>query len=87
MIPAPNVIAGVLIGAMNDTWVGLLIASALAWPLTFCVYITLVDSTRLVAVADKTGSGAKSYLVEFCTAALTAVPFAAIVYLARSVFT
>ena len=86
MIPAPNVIAGVLIGATNDTWWSVLIVSTLGWPLVFCVYVSLVDSMRLAAMADKIG-WVKSYLVEFCTAALTALSFAAIVYLVRGVFT
>ena len=83
MIPMPNVIAGVLIGAVNDTWVGVLATSAVVWPLTFCVYVSFVDSPRLIDMADKLGSRFKAYLVEFWTAALTALPVATIVYLVR----
>ena len=46
MIPLLNVVAGALIGAANDAWVGVLIASAV-WPFTFCVYASFVDSPRL----------------------------------------
>ena len=87
MIPIPTVIAGVLIGAANDTWGSVLTISTLVWPLTFCVYGTLVDSPQLVAMADKMGSKVNAYLVEFCTAALTALPFAVIAHLVRRVFT
>ena len=83
----PNVIAGVLIGASNDSWRSVLTVSTLAWPLAFCVYVTLVDSPRLVAMADKIGSKVKAYLVEFCTAAVIALPFAVIAHLVRRVFT
>ena len=86
MIPLPNVVAGALIGAANDAWVGVLIASAV-WPFTFCVYVSFVDSPRLEDMTDKLGSRVKVYLVEFWTAASTALPVATIVYLVRSVFT
>ncbi len=84
MIPMPNVIAGVLVGLVNDAWVGVLTGSALVWPLIFCVYVSLVDSRRVAAVAEKLESRVKAYLVEFCTASLTALPVASIVYLVRS---
>ena len=85
MIPMPNVIAGVLVGLVNDAWVGVLAGSALVWPLIFCVYVSLVDSPRVAAMAEKLESRVKAYLVEFCTASLTALPVASIVYLVRSV--
>lgn len=85
MIPMPNVLAGVLIGLVSDAWVGVLAGSALVWPVIFCVYVSLADSPRLAALADKLESRVKAYLVEFCTASLTALPFACIVYLIRGV--
>ena len=81
----PNVIAGALVGLASDAWGGVLTGSALVWPLVFCVYVSLVDSPRLAAMADKLESRVKAYLVEFCTASLTALPVASIVYLVRSV--
>ena len=79
----PNVIAGALIGAATNGWVGVLAGSALAWPLTFCVYVSFADGPRLAAMADRLGSGAKAYAVEFGTASLTALPTASVVYLVR----
>ncbi len=36
MIPAPNVIAGVMVGIAADTWL-VTIVSAIGWPLVFCL--------------------------------------------------
>lgn len=85
MIPAPNVLAGVLIGIVNDSWLSVLGVSAV-WPLIFCVYISIMDRARRDAtVAQFTARGRHLlmgsptltfYAGEFVTALLTALPVA-----------
>ena len=80
MIPAPNFIAGVLIGIANDKlWAVPL--SSLGWSIVFCFYITLTQSDRsknsILSISEKgrrlfLGSPAMTfYLMEFMTAFLT----------------
>ncbi|MGH3054790.1 MAG: hypothetical protein ACRDL7_07415, partial [Gaiellaceae bacterium] len=94
MIPAPNVIAGILIGVINDSWRTLLGATAI-WPLVFCVYVSVVDRSRMTAtVASLTERGrhllASSpvltfYAIEFATALSTALPVALLTHAAKGV--
>lgn len=92
MIPAPNVVAGLLIGLANSTWTGVVLA-ALAWPLAFCVYVSIADRGRRdAAVANLTASGRASagrtfYMVEAVTALGTALPVALLAHLARQLLT
>lgn len=92
MIPAPNVIAGVLIGAFNTTWTATLLA-AVVWPLIFCIYVSVADRRRLgTAAAQLKANGHESplfkvYFIEFMTALSTAVPVAAVAHLVRSLVT
>ncbi len=85
MIPAPNVVAGVLIGVVNDTWLTVLGSSAV-WPLVFCVYISIADRARRAATIAQFGARGRHllagsptltfYATEFVTALLTALPVA-----------
>jgi hypothetical protein len=85
MIPAPNFIAGLLIGIANTSWLAVLLA-CLVWPLFFCAYISIVDSARRAAtVADFHARGRRLlfdspaltfYAIEFFTALMTSLPVA-----------
>ena len=96
MIPAPNVVAGLLIGLFNPTWGTTLLAASL-WPLVFCVYQSFVDGERrevFVASLRSRPSAAGHahpvrayYFVEAWTALLTAGPIAAVAHGARFLFT
>lgn len=44
-MPAPNFIAGVLIGIANDLWWAVPL-SAFGWGVAFCFYITITQSER-----------------------------------------
>jgi hypothetical protein len=45
IMPAPNVIAGIAIGVVNDSWMTVLGVAAV-WPFVFCIYVSLLDSAR-----------------------------------------
>jgi hypothetical protein len=48
MIPAPNLIAGLLIGIANDSWLAD-ISMCFIWSLVFCVYVSVLDTRRKTA--------------------------------------
>jgi hypothetical protein len=85
MIPAPNVIAGMLIGVVNDGWLALLGAAAI-WPLVFCVYVSIMDRARMTATVASFSERGRHlvagspvltfYAIEFATALSTALPIA-----------
>lgn len=85
LIPAPNVIAGIAIGLVNDSWLTALGVAAV-WPFIFCVYVSFLDTTRrkatVASFAERghhllAGSPLLTfYAVEFATALTTAIPFA-----------
>ncbi len=85
MIPAPNLIAGVLIGIVNDGWLPVLGASAV-WPLIFCAYVSIADRARRDATVAQFAARGRRLLMgspiltfyagEFVTALLTALPVA-----------
>ncbi len=85
MIPAPNVIAGVMVGIAADTWL-ITIISAIGWPFVFCMYVALQDRSRRDMTIDAfrhrserllLGSPILTfYAIEFSTALVTALPVA-----------
>jgi hypothetical protein len=44
MVPAPNFIAGILIGIANDFWA--IPLSSIGWGIIFCFYIIIAQSER-----------------------------------------
>jgi len=45
VIPFPSLIARILIGVVNDSWIARLVAPFI-WPIGFCVHTSIVRSTR-----------------------------------------
>ena len=89
MIPAPNLIAGILIGIASTGLIEVLLAS-LAWPLVFCVYVWIRDRERADVTIESFRAHGKRlllnspaltfYATEYSTALLTAVPVAFVTY-------
>jgi hypothetical protein len=88
MIPLPNVIAGILIGIVNDLWVPRLIIP-FGWGFVFCFYQSFFSSNRRAAFIEdaqsldrplKFGMNPRTgfYFVEYCTAVSTSVLFSVI---------
>ena len=46
MIPFPNVVAGILIGIVSDTWLVIFIAP-FGWGISFCVYAWIARKEEL----------------------------------------
>ncbi len=92
MIPAPNVVAGIMIGLASTGWFETLGGSAL-WPLVFCAYVSITDSARRDAtVAGFAERGHHLFLrsavltfygIEFLTALSTALPVAVLTHLVK----
>ena len=95
MIPMPNVIAGILIGVANSSWVEVLVSS-LVWPGIYCLYVSLTERPRIDATVAQFKERGKRlllgspvatfYAIEFATALLTALPIACIAFLIKRVF-
>lgn len=89
MIPAPNFIAGVLIGLINDPWTSVALSS-IGWSFVFCVYVTLTQNDRKkVTIASFAEKGQRLFLgsptitfyaIEFITALATSIVVGSIVY-------
>ena len=89
MIPFPNVIAGILIGIANTSWLEVLV-SACVWPFVFCVYTWIFRSNWVTARAAEYKLRARRilfgsprltcYVVEFITALATALPVALLTF-------
>ena len=88
MIPFPNVIAGILIGIANDTWLARLIAPFM-WGVVFCFYTSIVRRDKRDAfisnakMRDKKAKWGIShvqafYFVEYMTASFTSLFFSII---------
>jgi hypothetical protein len=85
VIPAPNVIAGILVGVLNDSWFTVLVSAAV-WPFTFCLYVSIAHRTRRDSTVASFAAGGRHllmgspvltfYAVEFATALVTTVPVA-----------
>ena len=95
MTSIPNVLAGALIGYASSSWTEVMVATA-AWPVIYCVYVSLIEQSRVVATVVQFrergrrllfGSPASTFFaIEFVTALLTALPVACIVFVAKRVF-
>ena len=96
MIPAPNDIAGILIGIANDTIAIKLIAS-IGWGFIFLGYIQLKDEKgikegikKFRAVNGKTKIGFSPkitfYIIEYITAFITSFIFAMLTGLIKGIF-
>jgi len=88
MIPFPNVIAGILIGVANDTWLARLIVP-FVWGIVFCIDTSIFRREKrdaFVAKAEvldrKTKLGMSHaqafYFVEYWTASFTSLLFSVI---------
>jgi hypothetical protein len=96
MIPFPNVIAGILIGIANDTWLARLIIP-LAWGLVFCVYTSIARRDKRDAfITQSQGRDRQAkwgmshmqtfYFVEYLTATSTSLIFSIISGLIKGLF-
>jgi len=89
MLPAPNFIAGVLIGIANDSWFVVIIVCFI-WSLIFCVYVSMFDTQRKTATISHFESTNRAmwgmshtaafYFVEFNTALTTSLISAVLAY-------
>jgi hypothetical protein len=96
MMPAPNFIAGVLIGIANDLWWAVLL-SALGWGLVFCFYVTITQSERrrqsIQSITEKgqrlfLGSATMTfYMIEFVTAFTTSFIIGILAFGIKRIFT
>ncbi len=88
MIPFVNVLAGILIGAFNDTWLARLLAP-FVWGVVFCIYISIVERKRrdaFIAHAEMNDRKARwgmshmqaFYFTEYMTSTLTSLTFSII---------
>jgi len=77
-----NVIAGILIGWFNETWIARILACFL-WGICWCIYYTLSGKVkdRIVSLTLW-----QLYLVEYLTATTTSLPFALVVGLIKIIF-
>jgi len=94
MIPMPNVIAGILIGLVNDTWLSRVIVP-FGWGVIFCIYISIMQRDRLDAfVASRGNQKAKwgmppvqaYYFIEYGTATTTSLIFSIITGAIKALF-
>jgi len=93
MIPAPNVFAGLLIGIFNTSWLTVVLAS-FGWGLSFCGYVSIVDTARREATIAGFRASARRllfgsptltfYAVEFSTALMTSLLVGCLTYLISS---
>lgn len=92
-LPMLNVIAGILIGYANNSWVTVL-GAATIWPIIFCVYVWALDGKRAANTIEKMKTESPKpffnnhpalgfYLIEAISSLLTALPVAAIVFAIR----
>jgi len=96
MIPFPNIIAGILIGVANDTWLARLIVP-FVWGIVFCIDTSIFRREKrdaFVAKAEvldrKTKLGMSHaqafYFVEYWTASFTSLLFSVISGFIRGLF-
>jgi len=88
MIPFPNVVAGILIGIINDAWIARLFAP-FAWGIVFCIHTSIVRRDELKAFLASAYMSEKKnkwgmnheqafYFVEYMTAVSTSLLFSVI---------
>lgn len=77
-----NVIAGILIGWFNETWIARILA-CLIWGICWCVYYSLSGKlkNRMVSLTIL-----QTYAVEYLTATTTSLGLSLIVGLVKSLF-
>lgn len=96
MIPFPNVIAGIMIGIVNDVWVARLLAP-FVWGIVFCIHTSIVRREELNAFVawaymsekkNKWGMNHKQafYFVENMTAVSTSLPLSIISGFVKGLF-
>jgi hypothetical protein len=96
MIPAPNFLAGVLIGLANTSWLAVILA-CLVWPFVFCACVGIFDATRRDATVEHYRTHGRRllfdspaltfYAIEFSTALMTSLLVACIAYLIKRLVT
>lgn len=96
MIPAPNFIAGVLIGLANTSWLAVILA-CLVWPFVFCAYVAIFDAARRDATVEHFRTQSRRllfdspvltfYAIEFSTALTTSLLVACIAHLIKRLVT
>ena len=88
MIPFTNLIAGILIGIANETWLARLIVPFL-WGIVFCIYTSIARRDKRDAFITKAASLDRKakwgmsqvqafYFVEYMTASFTSLCFSII---------
>jgi hypothetical protein len=86
MVPMPNVIAGILIGAVNDTWLSRVLIP-FGWGVIFCIFKSIMRRDEIDAfIASRGNQKAKwgmstaqaNYFIEYATATTTALFFSVI---------
>jgi len=96
MIPVPNLLAGLLIGIANNSWLAV-IGVCIIWSVVFCVYVSVLDTKRKTATIfhfQSTGRKAKwgmsptaaFYFIEFNTALTTSLVVASLAYVLKGLF-
>ena len=96
MMPIPNVIAGVLIGSVNDTWL-LRILVPFGWGIAFCIYSSIAHRDKLdtfITQAEMKVQNAKFgmshmisfHFIEYATATVTALVFSVVTGAIRAMF-
>lgn len=96
MIPFMNVIAGILIGVFNDTWLSRLVVPFI-WGVVFCIYVSIVHRERrdaFIANAEMHDRKARwgmshmqaFYFTEYMTATFTSLALSVISGLIKGFF-
>lgn len=95
MIPAPNFIAGVLIGIANEQLYSVALSS-LGWGLFFCFYVSVVQSKkRKETISTLAERGQRLFLnspaitfllIEFITSFFTSIVVGSIVFGVKQLF-
>jgi len=93
MIPAPNVLAGVVIGIATNSWLTVLGVAAV-WPALFCMYVAVAERARREATVAVFAARVRHLLmsstaltffaIEFRTALCTAVPVAVLAHAVKA---
>ena len=87
-----NVIAGILIGIFNDSWLARILIP-LAWGLVFYLYRVLRVGSQPVIVSRNTGDArgvatrGQFFKVEYLTAVTTALLFSLLAGIVKAIFT
>ena len=96
MIPAPNFIAGILIGITNNSWPSVVLAS-IVWSLVFCGYVSIADSARRNKTIEDFGLKARRllfgsamltfYCIEYFSALMTSLFVGCLTHLIKRIVT